>query len=364
MNESLVQWTLLNNLDFLSYSLNYEISSKVGQEITTDFGRIDFIVENFERNKLVVELETIIGNKSKLNYCFNQVMNYKNIKFLDITKFCILYATETNNIFKRKIIDFGKENDVIIREYSLNEVKKLYSKTIEKLSLSFGLALPKPKNYTICYLRWLNKIMKPFKDYNKEELSADEISKYFTSYQTTNFNCYMRLALDFEMILTNGKDFTITQYGKEYIGNLNPILSSTLDIDIPSINLTNDQKRLLLGILTNGNWTVLKVNIYWFFRFIEVTNGEWLPKHKDFEQKKLDLVNGLFGVLYKKRTMYEILNFSCNFCIELGLVEKIRSTTKYDKLYLTPLGIEVNNIFSLDLSLKKSRLNLNFKYLE
>ncbi len=364
MNESLVQWTLLNNLDFLSYSLDYEIYSKVGQEITTDFGRIDFIVENFERNKLVVELETIINNKSKLNYCFNQVMNYKNIKFLDITKFCVLYATETNNIFKRKIIDFGKENDVIIREYSLNEVKKLYSKTISKLSLSFGLALPKPKNYTICYLRWLNKIMKPFKDYNKEELSADEISKYFTSYKTTNFNCYMRLALDFEMILTNGKDFTITQYGKEYIGNLNPILISTLDVNIPSINLTNDQKRLLLEILTNGNWTVLKVNIYWFFRFIEVTNGEWLPKYKDFEQKKLDLVNGLFGVLYKKRTMYEILNFTCNFCIELGLVEKIRSTTKYDKLYLTPLGIEVNNIFSLDLSIKKSRLNLNFKYLE
>jgi len=30
----------------------------------------------------------------------------------------------------------------------------------------------------------------------------------------------------------------------------------------------------------------------------------------------------------------------------------------------TPLGVEINNIFSLDLQIKKSRLNLNFKYLE
>jgi len=174
----------------------------------------------------------------------------------------------------------------------------------------------------------------------------------------------MRLALDFEMLTNEGEYFLITQYGKEFVENLNPILNSTSNKRIPSINLTNEQKRLLLKILTNGNWTVHKVNIFWFFRFIEVTNGEWIPNIKDFDTRKLDLVNGLFGVSHKKRTMYELLKFTCNFCIELGLVERIKSTTEYDKLYLTPLGIEVNNIFSLDLSLKKNRLNLNFKYLE
>ena len=78
----------------------------------------------------------------------------------------------------------------------------------------------------------------------------------------------------------------------------------------------------------------------------------------------LDLVNGLFNVNYLSRTMYEFLNFACNWCMELGLVDKIKTTTKYDKIYLTPLGIEINNIFSLDLQLKKNRLNLNFKYLD
>jgi len=50
--------------------------------------------------------------------------------------------------------------------------------------------------------------------------------------------------------------------------------------------------------------------------------------------------------------------------MELGLVEKIKSTTDYDQIFLTPLGVEVNNIFSLDLTLKRSRMNLNFKFLE
>ncbi len=68
MNESLVQWTLLNNLDYLGRLLEFDIATKKGQEITTNYGRIDFIVENFEKYQLIVELETILNNKNKLNY--------------------------------------------------------------------------------------------------------------------------------------------------------------------------------------------------------------------------------------------------------------------------------------------------------
>ncbi|MDP8226283.1 MAG: hypothetical protein P9L89_01395 [Candidatus Celaenobacter polaris] len=364
MNERLVQWTLLNNLKFLGKSLNFKIATKKGQEITTDFGRIDFILEDSNKNQLIVELETILNAKNKLQYCFYQIKNYKNVKFTENTEYCILYASETKESNKKLLIDFGIKNNVIIRSYSLKQVQTLYSKTVERLSLSFGLALPKPKNYTICYLRWLNKIMKPFYDYNKDSLIKDELANYFTSSNTTNFRSYLRLALDFEMIKIDNENFIITQKGQEYISNFNPIIFNAHPERYPSVDLINDQKRLLLTILTNGNWTVHKVNIYWFLRFIEVTMGEWIPNYKLFSQEKLDLVNGLFGVTYKIRTMYELLNFTCNFCIELGLVERIRSNEKYDKIYLTPLGIEVNNIFSLDLQTKKSRLNLNFKYLD
>jgi len=364
MNESIVQWTLLNNLDFLGRCLNFNIASKIGQEITTSFGRIDFIVEDFKRNQLIVELETILDTKPKLDYCFSQIRNYKNVKFSDRTAYCILYANETPYRNKKEVKNFGVKNEVLTRTYSVDMVKGLYAQTVERLSLSFGLALPQPKNYTICYLRWLNKILKPYLGFGKDILTKAELAKYFTSHNTTNFKCYLRLALDFEMFEFYRERYRITKSGREYIHNFNPYIFNSSPRQLPSIDMMNEQKRLLLKILTNGNWTVHKVNIYWFLRFIEVTNGKWMPNVKDFSQEKLDLVNGLFGVSYKKRTMYELLNFTYNFCSELELVERIKSSGRYDRIYLTPLGVEVNNIFSLDLQAKKSRLNLNFKYLE
>ena len=46
MVESLVQWTLLNNPNSLGEVLHFDISKIIGQEITTDFGRIDFVLAN------------------------------------------------------------------------------------------------------------------------------------------------------------------------------------------------------------------------------------------------------------------------------------------------------------------------------
>ena len=362
MNESLVKWTLLNNIDYLAKSLDFQIASRKGQEITTDYGRIDFIAENHQKEQLIVELETILNNNSKLNQCFTQILNYKNVRFIDKTDYCILYALETSNRWQRRINDFGRDNNVLVRSYSLNEVKNLYASTVERLSLSFGLALPKPSTYTISYLRWLNKILRPFKGFSKDVLCVEELAYYFASPRTTNFKCYLRLALDFEMIEGDSNSFTITDNGKDFINNFNIDIESAANLS--SVNLTNEQKRILLRVLTNGNWTVHKVNIYWFLRFMEVTNGGWIPNIKSFDKPKLDLVNGLFGVYYKRRTMYEFLNFACNWCIELGLVERVKLASNYDRLFLTPLGVEINNIFSLDLQIKKSRLNLSFEYLE
>lgn len=366
MVESLVQWTLLNNPPELSKFLDFDIAKIIGQEITTDFGRIDFVLANSDNKHLIVELETALDNKAKLNYCFAQTLNYKNVKFSDSTNYCILYAEETN-VKNRKIIEkFGKDNDILIQTYSLESVKSLYTTTVEKLSLNVGLNLPTPKNYTICYLRWLNKIMKPFLDFGKVELTDEELFTPFDnpSKSRTNFNCYERIALDFELFTLEKSKYKLTTYGELFVINISPFVYNTSNVS--SINLTNEQKRLLLKILTNGNWEdkIHKVNVYWFLRFIEVTNGAWLPKKHDFGQSKLDIANGLFNVYYNSRTMHEFLNWCSNYCLELGLIEKIKSTTDYDQVFLTPLGVEVNNIFSLDLTLKKSRMNLSFKYLE
>ena len=279
MVESLVQWTLLNNPNKLGQALEFDIAKIIGQEITTDFGRIDFVLSNSQNRHLIVELETEINNKAKLDYCFNQTINYKNVRFSDRTDYCILYAEETNPMNKRKIEKFGNENGILIHTYSLERTKRLYNETIERLSLNVGLALPNPKNYTICFLRWLNKIMKSFLDLKKNELTEVEIFKPFisNSRSRTNFNCHERICLDFELFkIINGK-YLLTNYGEIFVQNISPYVHGTGNVS--SINLTNEQKRLLLKILTNGNWDdkIHKVNIYWFLRFIEVTNGAWLP---------------------------------------------------------------------------------------
>jgi len=366
MVESLVQWTLLNNLSDLSDVLHFDLAKIIGQEIRTDFGRIDFIVANSANNHRVVELETTLDSKSKLAYCFNQTLNYKNVKFSDSTDYCILFAEETLLKNKKTIEEFGRKNDVLIFTYSLEKAKKLYVETVERLSLNVGLALPNPKNYTICYLRWLNKIMKPFFDLGKTELTENEVFLPFINPKNsrTNFKCHERLALDFELFTTNQSKYTLTEYGLRFIENMNPFVFQATNVS--SIDLANEQKRLLLKILTNGNWDdkVHKVNIYWFLRFIEVTSGAWLPKRHDFEPAKLEIARGLFKVNYSGRTMHEFLTWCTNYCTELGLIETVKSTTEYDQVFLTPLGVDVNNIFSLDLTLKKSRMNLSFKYLE
>ncbi len=363
MNEALVQWTLLNNFDYLEKSLKFNIKKRIAQEITTDYGRIDFILENNDGVYLIVELETKINSKTKFEYCINQLKNYKNVWFNDRTEYCVLYADETSEKYSELINQFARDNGIIPRTYNLNFVQKLYPKTIERLSLSYGLALPKPKNYTICYLRWMNKIMKTFFDNGKDFLTFNEIYLPFQNVKQskTNFNCYLRLVQDFELVNVIDNLYYISEYGKEYINNFNPFIFTT---SIPSsVDLSNEQKRLLLKILTNGNWTAHKVNIYWFLRFIEITNGTWLPKTTVIDNEKLELVNGLFGVNYKQRTMSEFLKFAGNWCAELGLIEIVKDTVNYDKVYLTPLGVEINNIFSLDLQIKKTRLNLSFKYL-
>lgn len=262
MKESLVQWTLLQNLDFLSKSLDFTIAVKKGQEITTDFGRIDFILENFQKNHLIVELETVLDTRNKRDYCFSQILNYKNVSYSDNTAYCILFANETNQKSKLIINQFGIENDILIKTYSINDVKKLYSSTVERLSLSFGVSLPKPANYTICFLRWLNKILKPFKDFEKNILSEKDLAHYFTAANTTNFKCYLRLALDFEMLIETKGEFSITPNGYDYIQNFNPDIDFATNLS--SIDLTNEQKKILLRIITNGNWSAHKVNIYWF----------------------------------------------------------------------------------------------------
>lgn len=81
MNESLVQWVLLRRPEYLQERLGFKLERKLGENYTTDQGRIDFAFETKEEI-LVIELETGINNKAKfgLLFCLMKKILLKNLE--------------------------------------------------------------------------------------------------------------------------------------------------------------------------------------------------------------------------------------------------------------------------------------------
>jgi len=358
MNESLVQWVLLKRPEYLQEKLGFELERKLGENYTTEQGRIDFAFET--RNEiLVVELETGINNKAKFEYCTEQVRRYKDIDFLTkkpIT-FVILFDEEnTPPRFVKPLVDFCKKLDILLRTYSILDVQELYKKCLEELSKTTGVYLGPPVAMDVVYLRWLNKVIKPFYDKQADALPFDEVRSVFKS--RTSFGVYTTLAKYFELIKEKqNRMIELTEYGKQFRDNYNAeIIRSRATMP----DLSTQQKRVLLEVLTNGVFTKSKVNIYYFLRFLHLTNGDWLPKSATREDPgKLKFVNFLFGKTYRWNTASELLRFTCNQCEELELVERMRlSKSQYDRVVITTLGSRVLGYLELYLHLKREQLQI------
>ncbi|MEW6654831.1 MAG: hypothetical protein AB1394_15365 [Bacteroidota bacterium] len=190
---------------------------------------------------------------------------------------------------------------------------------LEELSKTTGVYLGPPVAMDVTHLRWLNKIIKPFCDEQVDSLQFDVLRNTFNS--RTNFDVYKSLAQYFELIrIEKDKLVCLTCYGKRFRDNYNAHIIQS-NATMPDLSL--EQKRILLEILTNGIFTKSKVNIYYFLRFVHLTNGNWLPKLGAPEDaEKLKFVNFLFDKSYKWSTLKELLLFTCNQCEELELVEE------------------------------------------
>ena len=359
MNESLVQWVLLRKPEYLQERLGFKLERKLGENYTTDQGRIDFAFETKEEI-LVIELETGINNKAKFEYCINQVIRYREIKFATKkpVRFIILFDEEnTSEKFRELLKDFAKKLDIILKTYSILNVQELYKKCLEELAKTTGTYLGPPVAMDVVYLRWLNKIIKPFYDRNANALPLEDIRNIFRS--RTSFGVYTNLAKYFELIkIENGTDIVrLTEYGERFRNGYNAeIIQSRATMP----DLSTEQKRILLEVLTNGVFTKSKVNIYYFLRFVHLTNGEWLPKSGTSEDKeKLKFLNFLFGTSYRWSTAKELLLFTCNQCEELGLAERMRiSKSPYDRVVLTTLGSRVLGYLELYLHLKREQIQI------
>jgi len=357
MNENLVQWVLLKRLEYLQERLGFELEKKLGENYTTEQGIIDFAFET-KNEILVIELETGINNKARFEYCVEQVKRYREINFVTKkpVKFVILFDKEnTSPEYVKLLQDFSQKLDIILRTYSILDIQELYKKCLEELSKTTGIYIGPPVAMDVVYLRWLNKVIKPFYDEQADTLPLEKIKNIFKS--RTSFSVYTALARYFELIQEKKNRVELTDYGKRFRDNYNAeIIQSRAAMP----DLSTEQKRALLEVLTNGIFTKSKVNIYYFLRFIHLTNGDWLPKSGTPEDtEKLKFVNFLFGKSYKWSTVRELLLFTCNQCEELELVERMKlSKSKYDRVVLTTLGSRVLGYLELYLHLKREQLQI------
>jgi len=358
MNESLVQWVLLRRPDYLQEKLGFKLERKLGENYTTEQGRIDFAFET-KNEILVVELETGIDNKAKFEYCIDQVKRYKEINFVTSkpVKFVILFdEIYTSPTFLKPLRDFCEKLDIILKTYSILDVQGLYKKCLEELIRTTGIYLGPPVAMDVVYLRWLNRVVKPFFEEQVDSLPFDKVRRVFRS--RTSFGVYTNLAKYFELIgQKKNRIIELTNYGKRFRDNYNTeIIPSRATMP----DLSTEQKRVLLEVLTNGVFTKSKVNIYYFLRFMHLTNGDWLPKSGTPEDtERLKFVNFLFGKSYRWTTVRELLLFTCNQCEELELVERMRfSKSRYDRVVLTTLGSRILGYLELYLHLRREQMQI------
>jgi len=356
MDERLVQWTLLRNLPALGEIIGKPVIRRLAEEYTTDQGRIDFILETPDE-VVVVELETQVDTPYKLSYCTEQVKRYMQISYSipKPIKFAILIDDLTPGHYKRQLYDFAGKLGIILRTYPLLRIQELYNKVLDELKRTSGLYIGSPVAMDVTHLRYLNKPIEQFYQTSSDQISIDDLRKCFRS--STSYGVYKRLCEDFEIVKYYDEFATLTPYGIRFRDalNLRMIRATTTMPD-----LSNEQKRILLEVLTNGKFTKCKVNVYYFLRFIHLTNGEWLPRPGMKEDReKLEFLNYLFDKSYRWKSVSELLSFTCNQCEELNLASRIKEKgAAFDRVILTQLGSRVLGFLELYLHLKREHIQI------
>ncbi|GIV30161.1 MAG: hypothetical protein KatS3mg028_1227 [Bacteroidia bacterium] len=364
MNEHLVEWTLLREKNYLQECIKLPLEKKICQQFTTDYGRIDFAHKIKDGGILITELETIIDSRAKLSYCIEQTQQYQNIRFntSDEHLICILIANQTKTNYQQEIRNFCNQNNIKYSVYDLDVVKKLYEKEIEKSLTNVGVPLAKPVAMNLTHLASFNRLFIPFYLKNKDKLHISDFSDFFNVLDTqkskSTFNVIFYGASYFDLIYKKNEIYILTDLGINFRDNIN---ANEIVPNVKKIGLSIEQKRILIQSLLNGNFyeKKSKINIFYFLKFVALTEGEWIPRGRNFDDKaKLDFINNFLKMNYTEGTVANWLQFTCNHCVELGLVEKIKTRGFYDSVVLTTLGSRVLNFLEFDISHKREQIQI------
>ena len=370
MNEMLVEWTLLREQEYLKECLGLDIKRKILEQYTTEYGRIDFAHELYDGQIVITELETVIDNTAKMQYCQNQTLEYSHISFVDKEKplIAVLIAEETPTKYQQRMKEFSRTNNFIYKTYSLEIVKETYKRLIAEAAANSGVPLVKPVANNFTHLACLNRFMLPFFEMEKDELSRKDFVPYFgltDEKHDSHFKVHKQMCEYFELIedVSKGRTFSrvrLTPLGKRFRDNINYEFAVIKKNSVKRIALSTEQRRIIIEGLMNGNIGELKgkVNILYFLRFVHLTEGTWVPRGRHLDKQKMEFANSFLGTDYTMTTLSNWLNFTCTHCEELGLVERIRTTTEYDRAILTTLGSRVLGFIEMDLHLKRERTQI------
>jgi hypothetical protein len=373
MNEALVEWTLLREQNYLNKCLGLGVKKKIFQQYSTEYGRIDFAHELNDGRIAITELETVIDNKSKLEYCQYQCLEYANIQFGKFHKplIVILIANETPEKYKNQLITFSKNHNFEFKTYSLEIVNNFYRQLIEEAVRNSGVPLVKPVANNFTHLACLNRFILPFFELEKDILKREDFVEYFdlrNDRADSHFKVHKQMSEYFELIKDISKtnkstEFQLTEYGKRFRDSINyefAVYQNYSKSELKQITLSLEQKRILLESLMNGNIGELKgkANLLYFLRFVHLTEGIWVPRGRKMDKQKRDFANSFLGTDYSEITLCNWLNFICTHAVELELVERIKTNTEYDRATLTSLGSRVLGFIEMDLHLKRERTQI------
>ncbi|MDR0927928.1 MAG: hypothetical protein LBO69_09245 [Ignavibacteria bacterium] len=363
MNEYLVEWTLLRERNYLQECISLPLANKVCQQFTTAYGRIDFAHKIKNDGFLITELETIIDSKAKLSYCLQQSNQYTNIILAKgfQHKVGILFAKQTPVYYTNEIVTFCDANDLLWFDYDLDKIRLLYDTEIQKALINNGVPLSPPISLNFTHLGGLNRLFVPFYENNADRLAIKDFGDAFNfsdGVTKTRFNVAVRVAEDFDLLNKVRNTIQLTDFGVRFRDNINAV---EITDKLKRINLSVEQKRILLESLLNGNFyeKKCKINIYYFLKFIALTDGEWLPRGRAFQKKsEFDFVNSFFKMDYTEGTVADVLRFSCNHCEELELTEKVKTSGFYDRVIFTSLGSRILQHLESDIQHKRERIQI------
>lgn len=361
VEHKLVQWALLREENYLRQCLNLSLARKLAEELTTDFGRIDFAYELSDGRVAIVELETAIDSAALVEHCTEQLSRYQRIRFGPQQPVVVLLfdRDRTPPAFQAQLEHFASSNSIELRDYSIAQVLELYKDLMEQLRKSAGISLGRPLAMDVVYLRWLNRLILPFYRGQSDSLTEDQLRVAGGFRSQTSFGVHCALAENFELIERRKTTLFLTGYGKQFKGDVNLLfVPQGSRANVP--NLSTAQKRVLVECLLNGNFIKSKVNIYYFLRFLHLTAGEWVPKARiAYDGRWHELVKTFLGVSYNWNTLTKFLRFALNHCEELELVTPIPiEGANYYRAVLTPLGSRVLGFLELYLHLKREQVQI------